>query len=218
MAQKPACFFGVLCLPARDSFALSVEAPTGVKTLGFSLASGRGHRLSEVEGRRFRIWFTRLAEDETDSLRDGSMPSIAPAPESPTEKRGSPTTVAVRLGRLSAIVERSTTGADPMQGVQTGWTEPHFTGSARPRQTKTLALPRSGSRVRIPSPAPTAVPDRGGSTTHELSSRWAECRTHEFAAHAISIPWSRLCLRIDGNLGNFLRVSGRDHLRSRCET
>ena len=218
MAQKPACFFGVLCLPARDPFALSVKAPTRVKTLGFSVASGRGHRLSEVEGRRFVSG--SLVSPKTKRFTPGpeSMPSIARSHREPDGTRGSPTTVAVRLGRLSAIVERSTTGADPMQGVQTGWTEPHFTGPARPRRTKTLALPRSGSRVRIPSPAPSAVPDRGGSTTHELSSRWAECRTHEFAAHAISIPWSRLCLRIDGNLGNFLRVSGRDHLRSRCET
>ena len=188
MAQKPACFLGVLCLPARDSFALSVEAPTGVKTLGFSVASGRGHRLSEVEGRRFRIWFTRLAEDKTDSLRDGSMPSIAPAAREPNGKAREPDNGRSATGTALSDSRAPTTGADPMQGVQTGWTEPHFTGSARPRQTKTLALPRSGSRVRIPSPAPSAVPDRGGSTTHELSSRWAECRTHEFAAARISIP------------------------------
>ena len=47
------------------------------------------------------------------------------------------------------IVELSTTASDAVDGMETGWAEPHFGGSDRPKWAKNTTLPRRGSQVRI---------------------------------------------------------------------
>jgi hypothetical protein len=44
------------------------------------------------------------------------------------------------------MVERSTTATDRVDRLETGWTHRHFSIPAKPRSTKTLTLPRRGSR------------------------------------------------------------------------
>jgi hypothetical protein len=51
------------------------------------------------------------------------------------------TIAALRVERRR-IVERSTTATDSMDGVETGWTEPHLTRSAGPKRTKITTLPK----------------------------------------------------------------------------
>jgi hypothetical protein len=51
------------------------------------------------------------------------------------------------------VGERSTTALCAVDKVEPGWTERRFESFPRRRTTKTLTLPRSGSRVRIPSSA-----------------------------------------------------------------
>ena len=51
------------------------------------------------------------------------------------------------------IAERSTTGADVADVVETGWTEQPDRGVAPTTETETTTLRRRGSRVRIPSSA-----------------------------------------------------------------
>ena len=53
------------------------------------------------------------------------------------------------------ITDRSTTGKNPVDRVETGWMEPQTRGLTRTLWTKTATLPRLGSRVRIPSSVPT---------------------------------------------------------------
>ena len=43
------------------------------------------------------------------------------------------------------IVELSTTASDAVDGMETGWAEPHFGGSDRPKWAKNTTLPRRGS-------------------------------------------------------------------------
>jgi hypothetical protein len=71
----------------------------------------------------------------------------------------------------SSLVECSTTGADPVDGLETGWTEPHFREPGGPTGTKTTTLPRCGPRVRIPSPAP-SFQVRVSFSTSERTTRW----------------------------------------------
>jgi len=56
--------------------------------------------------------------------------------------RAVPLLIASRAEPSGLIVERSTTGSDPVDGVETGWTEPHFTGLEQNARTNSNTLPR----------------------------------------------------------------------------
>ena len=70
-----------------------------------------------------------------------SDPAPSARPTSPGAISSRPLREVAAYG-LASIVERSTTAAGWMDGLETGWTEPHVRGPAGPKRTKTLTLPR----------------------------------------------------------------------------
>ncbi len=61
------------------------------------------------------------------------------------------TVIFVQVARMA---EGSTTAADAVDGLETGWTGPHFSGPARPKWTKTADLAKVTVAGRIPTSAP----------------------------------------------------------------